>query len=66
MSAVAEYVRFWGAGVTGSAGEKGEGGTARREDRYGTADVLIFAGILTRKRRREEDRLQRYVLLRER
>jgi hypothetical protein len=28
-----------------STGEKGDGGAARREDRNGTAVVLIFAGI---------------------
>jgi hypothetical protein len=43
--AVAEYVRLRGAGVVVSTGEKGDGGTASREDRNGTAVVLIFAGI---------------------
>jgi hypothetical protein len=43
--AVAEYVRVRTGGVVVSTGEKGDGGTARREDRNGTAVVLIFAGI---------------------
>jgi hypothetical protein len=43
--AVAEYVRARGAGGVVSTGEKGDGGTASREDRTGTAVVLIFAGI---------------------
>jgi hypothetical protein len=43
--AVAEYVRSKGVGVMVSTGEKGDGGTASREDRNGTAVVLIFAGI---------------------
>jgi hypothetical protein len=38
--AVVEYVR-----VVVFTGEKGDGGTASREDRNGTAVVLIFAGI---------------------
>jgi hypothetical protein len=42
---VAEYVRVRAGGVMVSTGEKGDGGTARREDRNGTAVVLIFAGI---------------------
>jgi hypothetical protein len=42
---VAEYVRVRAGGVVVSTGEKGDGGTARREDRNGTAVVLIFAGI---------------------
>lgn len=46
MLAVAEYVRLRGAGVMGAAGEKGEGGAARREDLNGTAETLIFAGIV--------------------
>jgi hypothetical protein len=56
--AVAEYVRVRVGGVVESTGEKGDGGTARREDRNGTAVVLIFAGIF---QSREEGRLQRYV-----
>jgi hypothetical protein len=43
--AVAEYVCVRVGGVVVSTGEKGDGGTARREDRNGTAVVLIFAGI---------------------
>jgi hypothetical protein len=43
--AVAEYVRSRGPGVVVSTGENGDGGTASREDRNGTAVVLIFAGI---------------------
>jgi hypothetical protein len=45
MFAVAEYVRVKAGGVVVSTGENGDGGTARREDRNGTAVVLIFAGI---------------------
>jgi len=43
--AVAENVRLRVGGVMGSAGEKGDGGTASREDRNGAAVTLIFAGI---------------------
>jgi hypothetical protein len=45
MLAVAEYVRVRVGGVVVFTGEKGDGGTARREDWNGTAVVLIFAGI---------------------
>jgi hypothetical protein len=43
--AVAEYVRLSEGGVMVSTGEKGDGGTARPEDRNGTAVTLILAGI---------------------